>query len=590
MKKVLFMCVCLLLLAFSAFSVSAEEERQSYTISCINGDYILTSDEDELMHDRSIVPLLNFTGLNKVYLDNVRIYEHIKLENVNLVLSGNIFCDSGAVITVGDGADIVFSDLHADMLGADSFIKVERGTLCILNDSSILSPGYDIESDRAISFIKGKERYTGADIFNVRYKGNIQRLADAAIFDTVNPPVLVYSEDGREIPIHRVTYINELADSLISYAYALNGEALILPDSVGVDGYDFCGWSIEGLGLGENLTVTSAVTLYADYRLSPPEFSISDKNMKYDGKIHSVGIEDVTHPLMEDGTVSCKWYRGGDLVSEDEQLLVRNVSDSGEYSVEVTFLHKNGTTASKISGIKVNISPITLGLIYKDDNFVIETGNVMQGDKVDIIEIKEGGMLYAKTENSNYCLDFLPENIKNNDMLVQILAWTLILLAVFVAVAYYIFWSVETDLSISSVRSFTPSLSEDKYVIARDEDGSLREYFFGIDRMKADELLSDSLAKNLIIKGGKTDAYGKERAEISLGEVNDNFYAGDTVDLKDLKKRGIISEGTSFVKITAEGRLDKPLKIVADAFEITAVKMIVLSGGEAVKVKRHRKQ
>ena len=72
---------------------------------------------------------------------------------------------------------------------------------------------------------------------------------------------------------------------------------------------------------------------------------------------------------------------------------------------------------------------------------------------------------------------------------------------------------------------------------------------------------------------------------VSIGEINRIYSSGETVDINSLKKNGIVPGDKSFVRITSDGLIDKPLRILANDFDITAVKMIVLAGGEAVKVK-----
>lgn len=101
-----------------------------------------------------------------------------------------------------------------------------------------------------------------------------------------------------------------------------------------------------------------------------------------------------------------------------------------------------------------------------------------------------------------------------------------------------------------------------------------------IDAEKADLLLPDELAlrATLTEQGGGTGY----RACINLGEINRHFAAGDTVTLQILRERGLVEARAMRLKILADGVLDKPLTVKADAFSVQAIKMIELTGGRAV--------
>ena len=60
--------------------------------------------------------------------------------------------------------------------------------------------------------------------------------------------------------------------------------------------------------------------------------------------------------------------------------------------------------------------------------------------------------------------------------------------------------------------------------------------------------------------------------------------AGETVDLASLKAKGLVDPRAKSVKVLATGKINKPLTVKAQVFSATAVKMIVLTGGKAIKV------
>ena len=78
-------------------------------------------------------------------------------------------------------------------------------------------------------------------------------------------------------------------------------------------------------------------------------------------------------------------------------------------------------------------------------------------------------------------------------------------------------------------------------------------------------------------------------AKISLGDISAAFESGDSVDINALKEKMLISSEAGKIKITADGVIDKPLKIYADSFAPSALKMIALTGGESFRVKKKRK-
>ena len=72
---------------------------------------------------------------------------------------------------------------------------------------------------------------------------------------------------------------------------------------------------------------------------------------------------------------------------------------------------------------------------------------------------------------------------------------------------------------------------------------------------------------------------------INVGVISPAYQAGDTVTLADLKAKGLIDANIGRLKVLAAGTLDKPLTIKADAFSVQAVKMITLTGGQAIELK-----
>jgi hypothetical protein len=76
----------------------------------------------------------------------------------------------------------------------------------------------------------------------------------------------------------------------------------------------------------------------------------------------------------------------------------------------------------------------------------------------------------------------------------------------------------------------------------------------------------------------------KNITTISLDVLDKNFLDGQKVTLEKLKKKGLVPEYCDGYSLTAGERLTKPLYVVADEFSYTAVKMITLTGGRAIRL------
>ncbi len=96
---------------------------------------------------------------------------------------------------------------------------------------------------------------------------------------------------------------------------------------------------------------------------------------------------------------------------------------------------------------------------------------------------------------------------------------------------------------------------------------------------EAKTLVSDAAAV-VLVSGRKNRKTGKKFA-VNIDTLSVSYDADDTVDLQSLKEKGLVPKSAKQVKILARGLLDKPLNVVADDFSADAVKMIVLTGGEA---------
>lgn len=101
--------------------------------------------------------------------------------------------------------------------------------------------------------------------------------------------------------------------------------------------------------------------------------------------------------------------------------------------------------------------------------------------------------------------------------------------------------------------------------------------------VEADSILRDEEAELLIkSRGGVSDK--TKTGIVNIDTISRYFSDGDTVTLEELKKRiPDFNKNVTYVKVLARGTLDKKLTVEADNFSLKAVKMIVLTGGKAIK-------
>lgn len=126
------------------------------------------------------------------------------------------------------------------------------------------------------------------------------------------------------------------------------------------------------------------------------------------------------------------------------------------------------------------------------------------------------------------------------------------------------------------------------------EDAELVSMGYGtilkrVSAAEAHAMIEDSVARKLVHSAVQTSAAGGavrkkgRRYAINIDTLSENFSAGDRVDIQVLKAKGLVPAREECIKILARGVLDKPLTVVADDFSADAVKMIVLTGGEALQ-------
>ena len=106
---------------------------------------------------------------------------------------------------------------------------------------------------------------------------------------------------------------------------------------------------------------------------------------------------------------------------------------------------------------------------------------------------------------------------------------------------------------------------------------------------EADEIITDEVATVLIEFRRNTKREDRvssgKKGIINIDVLSENFESGETVTLETLKERKLLKSNVAAFKVLARGSITKPLIVEANEFSIEAVKMIVLTGGRAIKIK-----
>lgn len=104
---------------------------------------------------------------------------------------------------------------------------------------------------------------------------------------------------------------------------------------------------------------------------------------------------------------------------------------------------------------------------------------------------------------------------------------------------------------------------------------------------EVEEAMTDTQAHELVeeVIARKHKHHSKKRAVINVDALAHNYRAGERVTVENLHEKGLIPKEAGIVKVLAKGVLNKPLIVEADDFSVEAVKMIVLTGGRAIRKK-----
>ncbi len=247
-------------------------------------------------------------------------------------------------------------------------------------------------------------------------------------------------------------------------------------------------------------------------------------------------------------------------------------------------------------------------------SFTVTEGEIAECDTLSPIFIYEKDYVSCEIRDSNYSVTVIPgkiikHNFLSEEDLFKVFVAILLLILIVFLILIIVLRRKEITRYVSVIKcrlspvSKTVKPSDDYISIAEqkvdktEECESLAEgapdveVALSVDRDHADSLITDSLAKDLVRKDDvRIYTEGNKKRIINVDTLSENFLSGECVDVNRLKEMSLVPYDTAYIKVLARGMIDKPLKVYANDFSLSAVKMIALTGGEAVKVVTVRKK
>jgi hypothetical protein len=105
-----------------------------------------------------------------------------------------------------------------------------------------------------------------------------------------------------------------------------------------------------------------------------------------------------------------------------------------------------------------------------------------------------------------------------------------------------------------------------------------------VSALDVNNLMDDEVAIVLVDDKHSAKSFTGKAEVVYIDKISANFKAGDVVNLKSLKRKGLVSEDAGGIKVLARGTLTKPLAVEACDYSLEAIKMILLTGGTVKRV------
>ncbi len=319
----------------------------------------------------------------------------------------------------------------------------------------------------------------------------------------------------------------------------------------------------------------------------------------YDAGYHEAYIE--PSPLYS-------YQTGGGILPGSYKVLL-TLTDSENYEFE------NGISELSFEILK---RPVTVTVGEGGKSYTVTEGSILTGDSLGEEYYSEDGYIYLRASNPNYNVIVIPLEAATDENIWVILI--LILAILILLLGSYIFLIrrsspalANADKSAASYakkdRAPSPRVIVKTGKTERNKDNSASaepgkktdssaesssiplQTLMAVDEPHANSLISDTMAKSLLSESDlviETD--GTRRTIVNIDQISDCFEPGAIVDINAMKEKGIIPKDARYVKVLAGGVIDKALTVIANAFSLSAIKMIALTGGVARHAKTVRRR
>ena len=205
----------------------------------------------------------------------------------------------------------------------------------------------------------------------------------------------------------------------------VDGGKVTKPADPEMDGYTFDCWMNGQSEWNFATGVTADLTLTAKWTLNAPTVTLtaSDDNVIYGEKITLTAA--ATHAASV--TYAYEWYKGGEKLDgkADSTLTIKNVNDSGSYTVKVTATDTDGLTAEKTSeSVTVSVDkayPVTTWPTASDITYgqSLSASTLSGGSAVPGSFAWKDGSKHPTSGNHSYTVAFTPDDTANYNSVEQ---------------------------------------------------------------------------------------------------------------------------------------------------------------------------
>jgi ribosomal protein L18E len=293
-----------------------------------------------------------------------------------------------------------------------------------------------------------------------------------------------------------------------------------------------------------------------------------------------ISLPEITRTLVYNGMVQAPKFEASELYT----VLVTAGKSVGFYKVSFVIKdERNYRFAEEVSAVYYEIKPRPVRLKINPDleSYTLISGSIIEGDDLMLNYERRGGFVYLSSANKNYSLSVDPYEIKQGADAAPFIALLILFVLIFLLLLLLITRKRRLKALLISAAGghgecVAPLSRMEKAILA-------------VDETHANSVLSDSVAKQLLeYSDERIKTAGKGWCYVNVDTLSRSFESGSTVDINSMKEHGIIPKGALCVKVLGGGIIDKPLKVKANKFSASAIKMVALTGGEAIKTKTAR--